>query len=208
VRGEYAPIIRELKKYYDVDYIIKRLSFEYEQKQMRSRLHNLMQVALETHGPHNSVPPEFIIAKVQALQKDSDGALYYLEQAFQKKPSLKKHILTNEADWWILTSMTHGEIQQAKIDILLSVIEIKQLSLEDIKQQCLHQDKLPITFLALKRNDGNCVKITLRSIHKHQTLPSRWGIRSDGDKHLDNECNNIDEVISHIEKVVIPIRLV
>jgi len=96
-RGEYAPIIRELIKYYDVDYIIKRLSFEYERKQIQSRLRHLIHVALDTHKTRNSILPEFIIAKVQALQKDPDGTLYYLEQAIQKNPSLKKYVTAQVA---------------------------------------------------------------------------------------------------------------
>jgi hypothetical protein len=201
--GDYAPILRELNKYYDVDYIIKRLNPETEQKYMRSKLRRLVRVALESHEVRKAVAPEFIIAKVQALQKDPDGALYHLEQALRKMPSLKQHILTNESDWWILASMTHGERQQEKLETLLSLAGIEQLSLDLVKQQCALEDCPAVRFLAVKRSNGDCIKITLK-----KAQATKWWVSSDGDKFLDKDYTDLDEAISHLEKVVIPIRLV
>jgi hypothetical protein len=211
MNGEYASIIRELKKYYDVDHIIQRLSPEYKRKRMRTRLGALMREAVDPHRPRDGVSPEWVFAKVQALRKNPDDTLYYLEKALQKKPSLKDQILTDEIDWWILTSMTPGENQQAKLAELLRLIGIEHLfSLEDIEQQCMDQDRLSITFMAVKRSNGDCVKITLsrRSIQDNQADSVRWWIMSEWDMHLNKECADFNEVKSHIQQVIIPIRQV
>ena len=206
---DYGPVIRELKKYYDFDYIIKRLSHENDQKYVRRRLRSLIQLSLDTHGLHNSVLPEFVIAKVQALQKDADMSLYYLEQALKKKPSLKRHILTNEVDWWILTSMTHGEKQHDKLIWLMNIIDIEPIAIDTIKQQCTtNQYKHSVTLMAVKRKNGDCVKITIKGTHKSQTTPNIWWIMCEGDQHLDKKCTNIEEVMTHIEKIAIPLRSV
>jgi hypothetical protein len=205
--GEYIPIIRELKKYYEVDYIIKRLSSDVQQGYTRSKLRNLVDIALKAHGLSKSVSHEFIIAEVQALQKDPDSSLHYLEQALHKKPSLKRHILTNETDWWIFASMTCGERQQEKLEKFSKLIGIEQITSEYIKQQCLQQNNFPLTFAAVKRDTGDCVSFTLiKQINQSQS--NRWWIRCNGDKRLDKECTDLDDIVGHIEKVTIPMRLI
>ena len=77
----------------------------------RKKMQNMIKVAMDTHKSNGATPAAFIIAKVQALQKDPDGSLYHLNQALQVMPSLKSDILANEVDWWILAGMTHGERQ-------------------------------------------------------------------------------------------------
>lgn len=208
MRGDYAPIIRELIKHCEVDFVIEWFSPEAQLKRASSILQNMIKIAMETHKLDSTVPPAFIIAKVQALQKNPDGSLYHLKQALQTLPSLKMDILASEEDWWILASMTHGERQQEKLKALLSLVDIKQPALEDIEQYFVQGDKFPATLMAIKRNNGDCIKILLRSIQDEQGHSSTWWIRSDGDGQFDMGCANLGEAMSYIEKVAIPLRLI
>ena len=207
LHGDYAFIIRELIKHCEVDFVIEWFSPEAQLKRASGALQQMIRVAMSTHKSDEAIPPAFIIAKVQALQKEPDGSLYHLKRALQAMPSLKTTILTNEVDWWILASMTHGERQQEKLQTLLSLVGIRQPALQDIEQHFLQREKLPATLMAIRRNNGDCMKILLSSGQDEQGHGSTWWIRSDGDGQFDMSCANLGEAMSQIEKVAIPIRL-
>lgn len=67
--------------------------------------------------------------------------------------------------------------------------------------------KLPATLMAIRRNNGDCMKILLSSVQDEQGNASIWWIRSYGDGQFDMSCANLDEAMNHVEKVAIPIRL-
>lgn len=207
IRGDYASIIRELIKHCEVDFVVEWFSPEAQLNRSSSKLQKMIRVAMDNHKAGSIVPPAFVIAKVQALQKEPDSSLHHLKQALQDMPSLKTLILTNEADWWILASMTRGERQQEKLETLLGLMDIKQPGLEDIEQYFAQKDEIPATLMAIKRNNGDCMKILLRSIQDDHAHSNIWWIRSDGDMQFDMSCANLGEAINHIEKVAIPIRL-
>lgn len=207
MRGDYAFIIRELIKHCEVDFVIEWFSPEAQLKRVSGTLQQMIQVAMDTPRLNEPIPPAFIIAKVQALQKDPDGSLYHLKQALQAMPSLRTNILTNEIDWWILASMTHGERQQEKLATLLTLMGIRQPALQDIEQHFLQRNKRPATLMAIRRNNGDCMKILLSSVQDEQGHGSTWWIKSDGDGQFDMSCADLSEAMDHIERVAIPIRL-
>ena len=67
--------------------------------------------------------------------------------------------------------------------------------------------KLPATLMAIRGNNGDCMKILLSSVQDQQSQSSMWWIKSDGDGQFDMSCANLDEAMNHIEKVAIPVRL-
>src|SRR5262249_27439064 len=147
-----------------VDFVIEWFSPEAQLKRVSGTLQKMIKVAMDTHKSDNAMPPTFIIAKIQALQKDPKGSLYHLEQALQTMPALKTYILTNEVDWWIFAGMTHGERHQEKIQTLLNLVGIKQPVLEDIEKYFMQQSKLPATLMAIKKQNGDSMKVTIRSV--------------------------------------------
>lgn len=207
MRGDYAFMIRELMRHCEVDFVIEWFSPEAQLKRASGALQQIIRVVMSARRSDEVIPSVFIIAMVQALQKDPDGSLYHLKQALQAMPSLKTNILTNEVDWWILASMTHGERQQEKLQTLLSLVGIRQPVLQDIEQHFLQQEKLPAKLMAIRKNNGNCMKILLSSVQNDQGHGSTWWIRSEGDGQFDMGCADLGEAMNHIEKVAIPIRL-
>ncbi len=114
------------------------------------------QKALDARESHDPGFPELVMAEIRALQKEPDSTLDYLEQALQKDPSYKEMIVTDNDYWLVFTSMTRDESQRKKLDTLLKLLELERLSLQDVRNHCIHMNKdEQVRFTAIKKSDGN-----------------------------------------------------
>ncbi len=166
------------------------------------------QRAIEAKVSHDPGFPEFVTAKVRALQKEPESTLDCLKQALREDQSFKKRIVMNDLDWSIFTSMTRGESQIIKLDSLLKLLDVERPSLGDVKHHCNNRDKHQrASFAAIKRSDGNYIFVTVEGLKQRHDDPTiKW--RIDGCMELQKSVANLDDVMKVIEEVTIPTRLI
>jgi len=148
------------------------------------------------------------MAEVQALQKEPDSTLDYLEQALQKDLSFKEMIVTDNDYWLVFTSMTRNESQQKKLDTLLRLLDLERPSLEEVRNHCIHRDQYQqAKFSAIKKSDGEYALIVIDGVQKHLDDPKiRWRIRASGD--FNKSAADLDKVMKIIEEIFIPTKLI
>src|SRR6266568_2336295 len=141
-------------------------------------------------------------------EKDRDSTLDYLEQALQKDPSYKEMIVTDNDYWLVFTSMTRDESQRKKLDTLLKLLELERLSLQDVRNHCIHMNKdEQVRFTAIKKSDGNYALIDIDEVQEGvDDTKNTWRIRASSD--FVKSAADLDEVMKIIENVFIPTKLI
>lgn len=166
------------------------------------------QRALDAQQSHDPGYPEYVMAKIRALQKEPDGALQFLRAALKKSPALRGNITLESADWQIFTGMTHGESQVKKLDDLLKLIGAERPSLEDVKIHCNHRDNMQrVAFAAVQKKNGDYFRVVVIGVQTRADDPAlEWSVSVD--EGFRRGASDLDGIIKIINDEVIPTGLI
>ncbi len=177
-------------------------------------MQELVELALNNHGQDPDLI-EFVIAKVRALQKDPESSLHHLRIAVEKRSSLKNDIKKDITDLRIFIGMTRGKSQIDKIADLKKLIDLHEMTIEDVKDIAMLPLPPPIpdrpdekqypTLIAVKRDNGDCVKIVIKELplDRRNHFP-KWHLIED-DVLPGKTYTDLNELARYIDTAMLPI---